>query len=161
MRSRVVFGLGVGLLVACGGRSADRGDPDRYALGTLDGAWQTQEAGGADRAWWHPEHLATAYTDSHCQDQVDDVSMQRLNEQLTGGFTDAVEVSSERIRLDGREGWVRRLTGGLDGVTVEVAAVVIRKDDCVYDMVLIAPPGRFEAAWESWEPAVQGFRVGR
>ena len=39
--------------------------------------------------------------------------------------------------------------------------MVVRKDDCVYDMVMIAPPARFEAAWAAWEPAVRGFHVGR
>ena len=50
-----------------------------------------------------------------------------------------------------------RITGTLDGVPVQVGAVVINRGACTYDFVYIASPERFAAGWEGFERVLAGF----
>ena len=68
---------------------------------------------------------------------------------------------SEALRLDGRDALVQRWDGALDGVGVKVGAMVTKKNDCLYDVLYVAPPARFDEGWGDFVAAVQGFRVGR
>jgi hypothetical protein len=50
------------------------------------------------------------------------------------------------VEVAGATGMRIHLTAQLDQRPVEVAAVTLRLDACLYDLMLIAPPDRFAAA---------------
>jgi len=156
--------LGLGLLlglVSAGGGCADkyRRMEGRYDLGDPGGGWSRVKAGGADRAWWHADLGASIYADSNCGPRYDDSPPAELAERLLFGVTDREAVSAQDGTLAGRDSHTARIRGRLDGVEVEVAATVVKKHFCVYDIVLIAPPSTFEAAWSAFEAARGGLEV--
>ena len=69
------------------------------------------------------------------------------------------ERSSQVLSIDGREALSLRVEGKVDGVRVEVATTVLKKDSCVYDLVLVAPPSAFEAALAGFFSVQNGFRT--
>lgn len=147
--------LGVG----CGGRQARRME-GRYTLGDPGEGWRSVRPGGADMAWYNESLQATVYGDSNCADRFEDGPLRDLAKHLTVGIADEELVFEETHSLVGREAYTARRRGQLDGVAVEVGVTVLKKDLCVYDMVLIAPPGEpFEAAWRDFRGAVSDFQT--
>ncbi len=67
--------------------------------------------------------------------------------------------SREAIHLRDTEGVRTRLVARLDEVPVEVEGVTVRRGDCLYDFMYVAPPATFplgqadfQAFVESWSP---------
>ena len=46
----------------------------------------------------------------------------------------------------------------LDGVPMQYDIYVMKKDGCVYDLVYVAPPGRFAAGAADFERFAHGLR---
>ena len=131
----------------------------RYSMADPGSGWRSVKPGGADNAWLNDDLGASIYTDSNCGVRYEDSELRQLAERMTLGLEDEVEVSAEESTLNGRSAFTRRVRGGIDGVPVELAATVIKKDQCVYDFVVIAPPSSFEAAWRGYTAARDGFRT--
>ena len=72
-------------------------------------------------------------------------------------FTDRQEATSEVVPLDGREALHTILMAKLDGVPKKFDVWVLKKDGCVYDLYLIAPPDRFDASVGEFRRFVGGF----
>lgn len=147
----------------CMSRAARRAErlEGRYQLGSPGSGWQVVSPGGADHAFHNDALSATIYTDSNCGSRYEDAPLERLAESVVFGVADAEPVMREEGQLDGRASLTVRQRGRLDGVPVELGVVVVKKNDCVYDLVLIAPPDRrFEQAWDGFQDTVRGFRAG-
>ncbi len=60
--------------------------------------------------------------------------------------------------LDGRAAVRVRLTAALDGVAVHMDLVALKKDDCVYDLELVAGERAFAESDQDFWRFVQGFQ---
>ncbi len=147
------------LVVGCSAARQSRRLEGRYELSTPGAGWREVRPGGADRAWLNEELDASIYSDSNCGVRYEDSALSALATHLTLGLEDALEIEAEEGMLDGRRSFTRRVRGALDGVPVELAATVLKKDQCVYDLVLIAPPSTFEAALADFQALRDGFRT--
>ncbi len=155
------------MLVACG-KQAPPENParkdrmeGRYKVGDPGAGWTRVNAGGADMAWFHRESSATMYFDSNCRDRFEDGKLSALLTHLTFGIARGKPIREEALKLDGREALMRVQGGLIDGVTVRVGAVVTKKDECLYDGLLIAPPSTFDSQWETFSKVVSGFETRR
>ena len=131
----------------------------RYDVGKPGPGWARVNAGGADMAWFHQESRATIYFDSNCQDRFEDGKLTALLTHLTFGIARGEPIREEALMLDGREALMRIQGGLIDGVQVRVGAVVTKKDECLYDGLLIAPPSTFDSQWETFSAVVSGFKT--
>ena len=143
----------------CSASRKSRRMEGNYTTSDPGSGWRSVKPGGADNAWLNDDLGASIYTDSNCGVRYEDNELRILAERLTLGLEDEVEISSEDSMIDGRAAFTRRVRGGIDGVAVELAATVLKKDQCVYDFVVIAPPSNFEAAWRGYTAAREGFRT--
>jgi hypothetical protein len=73
------------------------------------------------------------------------------------GLKDRQTLAREAARVGGRPAVRTRLTGRVDGEPVAVEAVTLRHAGCLYDLVYVAPPGRFEASRPAFEAFVASF----
>lgn len=73
------------------------------------------------------------------------------------GLKDRQTVARETLRVGGRPAVRTRLTGDLDGERVALEAVSLRHHGCLYDLVYVAPPGRFDAGRPAFEAFVGSF----
>jgi hypothetical protein len=160
--SAVLLALAALLTVGCTPRKARlaRKLEGRYTTGAPDRAsWMWVDPGGADRAWFNGHLRASIYTDSNCGPRFLDGHPQLLLRHLMYGLDEATELRDEPYLVGGRQGRLCVQRGTLDGIEVQVGAVVFNRGACTYDMVYIAAPERFEQGWPTFEGVVQGFEA--
>lgn len=134
---------------------------ERYRLGAPGAGWQPMDPLSADDAWYHADRSATIYADASCGARYEDGELDALLKHLTFGIAKGEPLRDEALTLDSRAALVRSFDGQLDGVSVRVGAMVTKKNDCLYDVLYIAPPPRFDEGWTDFVQVVQGFAVGR
>ena len=130
-----------------------------YTVDSPGTGWSKIKPGGADKAWYHSESSATIYFDSNCQERFEDGKLTALLTHLTFGVARGEPTRQEALMLDGREALLRVQPGLIDGVTVKVGAMVTKKDGCLYDGLLIAPPSTFENHWSTFATVVASFKT--
>jgi hypothetical protein len=150
------------LLIGCGGRSrpltSKQGASERnYDVGKPGAGWVRLAPGGADKAWLHGKTGATIYTDSNCKARFEDKPLAALVTHLTFGMAHGDPISEERLTLDGRAALMRINRGTVDGVKVQIAAVVIKKNRCIYDALYINSPGDFDSGMSGFNQVILGF----
>ena len=152
----LALALGLG---ACAkrGRSGAAAEAPHYATGAPGTGWTAQAPGGADHAWSHPGLRATIYADANCAERFEDGELTDLLTHISFGIARGAPLRDEPLRLDNRAAHARAWAGALDGVAVHVGAAVTKKDHCVYDFVVIAPPEGFDAAWGAFVRVLEGF----
>lgn len=132
----------------------------RFKLGDPGQGWKGVAPGGADYAFFNDSLNATIYADSNCGERYEDAPLPDLVKHMVQGVADAEQVSERSFELDGREAFTARRTGSLDGVPVELGVTVLKKDTCLYDIVLITAPGEpFERALGAYDAVVGGFKT--
>ena len=157
MRAPLFLLAGALMLGACIPKGAARRMAREMAVGEPGDEWKRVPAGGAEYAWLRTGGSATIYADANCASRYEDGDLGSLLDHLTYGIRHGGADHQEKRVMDGREALLRTWNGALDGVAVRVGAVVLKKDDCVYDLVYIAPPPTFEAGWADFERVLSGF----
>lgn len=140
--------------------SVYRGPETTYQVGPVGADWQRVSVNGQnDLAWHSGPKEAVMHVDSTCEPSLD-IPLTALRAHLMIGFTKRDVLSEETIPMDGREALRTHFTADLDGVPREMMMQILKKDDCVYDFALIAPPGRpFEEALGDFDAFVDGFHT--
>ena len=151
------------LALGCGGGGELRGSVYRdnesvYEIGPTGSDWRRLRVGDDnDLAWESPRHRAVVQINSTC-DPTSDVPLISLTNHLLVGFTARDIREQILVPLDGREALRTHVVANLDGVQRELMLYVLKKDDCVYDMALIASEGAsFSSATTEFESFAQGF----
>jgi hypothetical protein len=127
-----------------------------FKTGPIPASWQRESVPGAMLAFRDRDGgMVNVY--SRCGQDGDDVPLGALTNHLLIGFTDRDVKSQKVIPLDGREAMHTIVHGKLDGVPVALSIYVMKKDGCVYDLVWVAPPERFDAGLDGFDGFVQGF----
>ncbi len=162
MRRICLLGLCGVFLGSCMGRAARQAGrmEGRYEMEIPAQGWSEVPGGGADYAWRNEQLGATLYADSNCGSRYQDLPLERLLQHQMTGIVVEDRVLEERSQVDGRTALTVRLEGRLDGVKAGVALTILKKDDCVYDFVVLGPPNQFDAIFQDYEAALATFRAG-
>ncbi len=136
-----------------------------YRLGPLGAGWQRHDS-DADLAFYDRDLDAMIMVNSECPMQHE-APLEVAANTLTIGFTEKQTLREERVPLSGREALHRRVRAKLDGVPLLIDLFVLKKDECLYDLVYLAPPdsagrgvadfGRLVAGFDT----VEGERLAR
>jgi hypothetical protein len=140
------------LVLACGCAAP------RYRVTPPAAGWQRVGTPGDSVAFSHPAG-GTMAAHATCQD-AEDVPLDVLTNHLLFGVEQRRERSRVPTTVSGRGALRTRLTGTLDGVPVGLDLVVLKKDGCTYDLLLIAAPGTIAARQPEFERFVAGFSGG-
>lgn len=129
-----------------------------YRVGTLSREWQRLAVEDQnDLAWSHEASASIVQVNSTC-DPASDVPLSTLTNHLLMGFTERDIRDQAIVPMDEREALRTHVVARLDGVPRELLLYVMKKDDCVYDLALLAPVGAsFERSLLEFEPFVAGF----
>ncbi len=131
----------------------------RYRTATAPAGWGTGEAPPGDFAYYNARLGATVYADSSCGKKYDDSPLTVLSNHLTMGFEEVEQVGQSAGELSGRGSLERISSAALDGIPVMLATTVVKKDICVFDLILIARPESFEAALTDYHALRAGFEA--
>jgi hypothetical protein len=75
------------------------------------------------------------------------------------GTTERTFETEEVIPFDRREAMHSVMRAKLDGVPMQYDIYVMKKDGCLYDLVYVAPPGRFADGASDFERFARGLRT--
>lgn len=129
-----------------------------YTVAVPGEGWQELTLPTANAAW-HNRALATVLMlSSHCEG-VADSPLEGLTNDLLMGMTDREILSQERVPAAQREAMHSIATAKLDGVSRKLELFVLKKDGCVYDIVLDASPEHFESARATFARVRDSFDV--
>lgn len=151
-------------LTACGAprlRGTEYTDREaHYFIGSVPSRWTPLSVDGDnDLAWHDPDAAAVIQVNSSC-DPGSDIPLAALTNHLLAGFTEREIQEQTVVPMDGREALRTHAIARLDGVPRELLFFVMKKDQCVYDLALVTPPGDdFDRALERFEPFVAAFRT--
>ncbi len=140
------------------GRRGGNNDGPRFSLGQPGPGWARVDPGSADRAWFHGGISGSIYGDANCGTRYEDGQLADLARHLGWGIARGEPERIESLILDRREALIQVISGQLDGVKVKVGVMVTKQDDCLYDLLYIAPPATFEQGWPDFVQMVQGFK---
>jgi len=132
-----------------------------YHIGSLPDRWQRIDVGGQnDLAWRNGQLGAVIQVNASCDPSLD-IPLLALTNHLLIGFTEREVLSQDLMPLASREALRTHVTAKLDGVPRELLLVVVKKDDCVYDFALVAPPGPdFAQAQSDLDGLLREFDTG-
>ncbi len=159
------------VIVFAAANAAGCGTPARYMNGTFEDddvrygvsepgdGWRRVQLDQADIAWLQDAMDASLMVNSHCEG-VKDAPLEALTNDLLMGMTEREVLAQEKVPWSRREALETVALAKLDGVQRKMAMFVGKKDGCVYDIVMTAPPDRFDAAKSAYDALKSGFEVG-
>jgi hypothetical protein len=153
------------LATACGGPAPKA----HYANGTFTKGdehfrvaapadWQAISPPGGDLAWRDPQSRAVIAANATCRGHHDPPLGTLVNDLLIG-TTDRRYLLDETVELDGREARHEVVDLKVDGVSLVYDLYVVKKDGCVYDLTLIAPPRAYDTVADRFVAFVAGFEA--
>ncbi|MCC6645348.1 MAG: hypothetical protein IT374_07250 [Polyangiaceae bacterium] len=134
-----------------------RADDLAFRAGPVPASWRRLETSHGRLAFRDDAAAATVIVNGRCGKDGDDTPLAALTNHLFLQFTEREVESEQTVPFDGREAQKTVLTAKLDGVQFRFFAVVLKKDGCVYDLVLMAEPSTFDAARGPFERFVSTF----
>jgi hypothetical protein len=162
--------MAAALLAACGSTQT-RVDPDQhrveapgasgrlsYQYGPVPASWRPMSIEGNDVAWSDEASHGVVHADHSCE-RSQDTPLTALVQHLLVGFTEREFISEETIPFDGREARHVTVRARLDGVPMMLDLYVMKKDGCVYDLGLVAPPEGFPRILPAFSEFVRGFHT--
>jgi hypothetical protein len=127
-----------------------------FRVGPVPASWRNVEVEGTLLSFRDDAANSTIAVNGRCGLDGDDVPLEALTHHLFLHFTDRKLIGQERFELDGRAALRTELNAALDGVPLYYRVVVLKKDTCVYDFVLMSPSGAGKAGFDRF---VGGFET--
>ena len=151
-------------LAGCGhAQSFDEGvlhkDGLTVRVGPVPPGWRRIEVDGADLAFRDDERSGSALFNVRCGQRGDDAPLAVLTNHLLMGTTEREFDAQDTVPFDSREALHTLLRAKLDGVPMQYDIYVMKKDGCLYDLVYVAPPGRFADGAADFERFAKGLRT--
>lgn len=128
-----------------------------FRVGEVPSSWDRVDVEGAMLAFHDRDTGGSANVYARCGQDGDDVPLSALTKHLLIGFTDREYKEEKVIPFDGREALHTIVFAKLDGVPMALSIYVLKKDGCVYDLVWVSPPDRFESGTAKFDAFVSGF----
>ena len=117
------------------------------------------KSGGADRAWLHTKTNGIIYVDANCGRQFDDRNLQDSLYSLTHGIVHGEILSSEELIVSKRKGILQVREGRIHGVDVWIGALVVAKNNCLFDFLLVSNPKTFRQAIHGFLNTVHSLQM--
>ncbi len=134
-------------------------DKGSYGVGPLPSSWRQKQVGNYKvLVLYNDAYQSSIETDAFCDRSFDDASLKVLTNHLHAGITDKKTKSENPMMLDSRGAFRSVVSGKVDGVEVILDSVVVKKDNCLFDFVLISKPSKYSSALPDFENFFGGFR---
>ncbi len=160
------------LLIVCSCFGLDRrGGITKYKNGTAYTGGGSFHAPRLPAPWSQPRRLlkqlvyendplkATIVVDALCGPKYDDAPLNRLARELFQRLQHPKITSEKAMTLDGRSALRVDGSGDVDGVFLQMAVAVMKKDFCLYDFSYFAPPETFASGVRDFEVYLNGFKT--
>jgi hypothetical protein len=153
-------------LAACATTSFDgtvfRTKQTTFRVGPRPSSWKRLDTQGDKSllSYRDDAHHATIVLNGRCDEPSDDAPLPSLTQHLFLLFTERTIEEETTIPFDGREARRTVLSAKLDGVPKHFVVLVAKKDNCVYDFVLIVDENASAASQATANADFQRFVGG-
>ncbi len=120
--------------------------------------WERVES-KADLMLTQPGTQAGLLAHGTCEGRAPGRPLPVLTRHLRFGLRDVRDLDEAPVQVAGRPAVRSRFSARLDGVPVEVGAVTLQGRGCVYDLVVVAPPGRLATVAGDFERFAGSFTL--
>ena len=152
-------------LVGCGGPTFDgttyRGEGFGFRVPRPPATWAPLDGSRAALAFHDTSSDATIAVNARCGADADDIPLDALRNHLFLRFTDREVLEEKVIPFDAREAMHSVVVAKLDGVPQKFSVYVLKKDGCVYDLLYISRPERFDVGAPVFDSFARGFATVR
>ncbi len=169
MKKITVFIFLIFLLSSCGGvkntgkvKSYSPGlvttQKSSYQVGVLSADW-VQDKVGPYKALvlYNSKEKSSIETESFCDASFSDSGLSSLTTHLHFDLKDKKVIFQKEIQVDGRAALRTVVEAKVDGVPVTLDSVVIKKDSCLFDFVLISNPSHYNNVKNDFEKFFTDF----
>jgi hypothetical protein len=122
--------------------------------------WRVETGGRADLELKRQSPAGGMMADATCEGREVERTPELLARHLTFGLGRRETLESVESEVGGKKAVRTVLRGTVDGAVVEVEAVVLKGERCVYDFVYVAPAEAFEAGRGDFRALVESFAGG-
>lgn len=112
----------------------------------------------ADQAWQVPSDGSTLSFHSDCN-KTNESSLDEVLTNLMGALEDRTLLHNERIIFNGRTALKAQIKGTVDGVKTQLAVLVFRKNNCLYNLTYAALEEHFLSHLRDFEKFLTDFKV--
>ena len=128
-----------------------------FRAGPVPSTWKRLDIDGPLLAFHDTTSNGSIDVNAKCGEDQLDTSLIALRTQLLIGFTETNFREEKVVPFDRREALRTVLDAKLDGVPMSLDIYVYKKNGCVYDIVYVARPQRFDQGLDAFESFVAGF----
>ncbi|MEM7402996.1 MAG: hypothetical protein AAF310_03140 [Myxococcota bacterium] len=132
------------------------GKQTQYRLAAPPKSWKAIRARQANLAWLNTDG-SLLMTNSLCKRS--DAPLQALANHLLMGMRDVRVVRKHLMQLSDRQALQLHVDAQLDGVARSLLMLVLKKDGCVYDIVLATAPQNVAKHQQTYNNMVASFDV--
>ena len=122
-----------------------------YRVGVLPSGWQAMKTKARAISFYNSDYKSSISTDAFCGRDVTDRKLETLGGEMITALEGRSVLYEKNFDLDGRGAVRQKLTGSLDGVSVVVDLVVVRKNGCVFDFYAVMPPNNAANTGDDFE----------
>lgn len=119
--------------------------------------WKSQNFPGADIFLVNENQIDNIMVNSQCE-KISDSPISATTAQLLVGFSDIKYLSQNKIAILDREGMLSELYAKLDGVNRYIKIFVLRKNKCIYDIILISDEPK-SASLKDFDELIKSFWI--
>ena len=130
----------------------------KYYIGKLDKNWKLLSVKSVNLAFYNNINNGIIYITGKCK-KSSDAPLFVLRTHLLIGFKDKKFLKSEKLIIEGREALNSIVIAKLDGVKRKINYFVLKKDGCLYDLVLISPIEYFNSNNREFLELIKNFKI--
>jgi len=130
-----------------------------YKTGGLPFGWKRLDMGQADIAFENTYHKSTIFASAHCG-YYKQVPLNALRNHILMDITER-EIKQDETVLDNRTALRVIVTGRYDGAPIKMGLYTVQIDQCIYDLVYMSAPERFDACLTDFDEFAYGFSAKR
>jgi hypothetical protein len=128
-----------------------------YRVGKLPEGWDSLKVKVRAAAWYNPDYRSTISTEVLCEASAGDRPISVVAGEVASALDKRTTIGTEKFTLDERGALRQHVTGVIDGVPMEMDIVVLKKNNCAFDMVAISPPDQMSGVKPIFEDFFNGF----
>ncbi len=140
------------------GRTRYEGPSVTYEVGELPAVWEVSSERLGDTEFFAKPYGAVIASRSVCK-RYTESPLDALARDMLSGLSGRQIVSQGSVPFAGREGYDLIADGKMDGVPVRMWVRVLKKNNCIFDFTLVAPPEKFEKARGDFEAFLAGVKT--
>lgn len=115
----------------------------------------------SDASYQSTETASVISLNSSCRASLleDARDLRSFTDLLLLGISDVRDREERQLKLQKQDALQTTLTGKMNGQDIRLRAIVLREQDCVYDLMYVAKPKTFDVEAKEFSDFVDSFRL--